>query len=156
MKNVISLAKFLSRYLNLTGKDLTKLKHEDVLYFFPELERTSFKYVRKHPVLLYVGQIVLVNDGRKTIPYKVPTLSVEDCQEIHNVSFVEDEKDDNDIDYNYIEMNNYSLRCLLRKKFNTALVRRCAKKELQKRGICLKKKYKRCEEKEKIRRDFND
>ncbi len=52
--------------------------------------------------------------------------------------------------YDYTKMSIYELKCLLRRKFNSYANRRNARKELERRGVVLTKKYSRCKEKRKI------
>ncbi len=78
MLNEIKLSKFLVRYCNLRGEDLTKIRHEDVKVLFPTLKRASFEELENNPKKLASGEILLVNDGRKVIPYYVPSLSKEE------------------------------------------------------------------------------
>jgi hypothetical protein len=82
MKNnvkVISLAKFLNKYVSLCGEDLKKLTHEDVQILFPYFKRSSFDKIYNNPTLVSSGKVVLVNDGKKTIPYYAPqTLYLDD------------------------------------------------------------------------------
>ena len=44
----ITLSKFLSRYMAVDGKALTKVSHTDVKTLFPSIQRTSFEYAEKH------------------------------------------------------------------------------------------------------------
>ena len=75
MQNEISLAKFLARYCNMAGKDLSRMTHDDVEVMLPELKRTSFELVEKKPELLAQGIVLLVNDGFRTIPYLAPLIT---------------------------------------------------------------------------------
>lgn len=68
----VTLSKFLSRFLAVDGMALTKLSHADVKMLFPMLKRASFEYVEKHPEEVMMGRIIMVNDGKKVIPYIVP------------------------------------------------------------------------------------
>ena len=73
-ENEISLAKFLTRYVYVTGKDLTKLTHDDIKELFPYLKRTSFEYIDLHPGCVECGEVALVNDGKNIIPYYIPKI----------------------------------------------------------------------------------
>ena len=148
MKNEISLSKFLSRYGYLTGKDLKNVTHEEVKELFPEFKRSSFKEIDKNPELLITGKIILVNDGRKTIPYYARIQEKEEYTIVERES-VEKRKIDDEI-YDYTSMSLYELRLLLRKRFNSVRNQNCARKEIEKRGIVLSKKYNRCKFKRKM------
>lgn len=144
----ISLAKFLSRFESLSGKDLKKVTHEDVKVLFPNLKRSTFESIKRNPKLIYTNQVVLVSDGRKVVPYYVPNEQI--CEE--ETEFVREEVEQRKIDdtvYDYTSMSIYELRCLLERKFNSYRNQVCARRELDKRGVVLHKKYKRSEEKRK-------
>ena len=68
----ITLSKFLSRYMAVDGKALTKVSHTDVKTLFPSIQRTSFEYAEKHQEDIMMGRILMVFDGKTTIPYIVP------------------------------------------------------------------------------------
>ena len=141
--NAINLSKFLSRYMHVEGSDLTKVTHQDVKVLFPNITRCSFDVIEDNPNLIYEGVVVLVNDGKTTIPYYVPYVEVDDNDYLE---FNREEDDTLEIDdtvYDYEDMSVYELRCLLRRKFNSFRNQSCARKELNKRGIVLKKKYNR-------------
>ncbi len=148
----ISLSKFLSRYANVTGYNLKKITHEEVKLLFPELVSTSFKELRSKmrenneekniSELFLSGKVILVTDGRHTIPYYTPTLSEEYEEEMQF------EREDCEIEvddrvYDYTSLNEYELRRLLRRKFNSYRNQVCARKELEVRGIEITKKYRR-------------
>ena len=139
----LSLSKFLSRYSYLKGADLIKVTHKEVAYLFPELRRSSFDEIKKNPELLFTGKVVIVNDGKKSIPYYVPQLSNDDidCLDFNREAIKEREIDDSV--YDYTNMSIYELRCLLERKFNSYRNQNCARRELNRRGIVLNKKYKR-------------
>ena len=150
MKNEISLSKFLSRYCYLTGEKLCKVTHEEVKQLFPQFKRSSFKEINEHPELLMTGKVILVNDGRKTIPYysqivenEYDNYQVLEREEAPKIK-IDDERHD------YSSMSLYELRLLLRKKFNSVRNQNCARREIKKRGIVLSKKYNRCEMKRKM------
>lgn len=142
MKQSISLAKFLSRYANLTGKDLKKVTHDEVKYIFPFLKRASFETVKDNPDLVKNGKVLLVDDGKKQIYYYVPEIKDIDEMEFNreeiDTRIVQDDKV-----YDYANMSIYELRCLLVRKFNSYRNQCCARHELNKRGIEITKKYKR-------------
>lgn len=139
----MSLSKFLSRYVNLKGVNLNKIKHDEVKYLFPFLKRATFEEVGNNKDLLYTGKVILVNDGKKTIPYYVPELTVDENKEylevereVVNTNLVDDKH------YDYSELSEYELRQLLRRKFSSSRNQREAKRELESRGINLKRKIK--------------
>ena len=141
-ENEISLAKFLVRYEFITNSSLNKITHEDVKVLFPNLKRCSFDSVRKNPYLVMSGQVVLVNDGRKTIPYYTPI--IEDLnQEIYTIDMQEAEEYAERSYYDFNSMSNYELKTVLENKQNARKNRMKAKQELEERGLILKKKYKR-------------
>lgn len=45
--------------------------------------------------------------------------------------------------YDYVNMSVYELRCLLVRKFNSTRNQYCARRELNRRGIPITRKYKR-------------
>ncbi len=141
--NFISLSKFLSRYACVEGKDLKKLTHEDVEVLFPNLKRTSFEVVLDNPELLYSGKVLMVYDGKSAIPYIVPNISKEDYTIMSVTREEEKVKPVDDTVYDYTSMSIYELRCLLVRKFNSNRNQVCARRELNKRGIEITKKYKR-------------
>ena len=143
--NAINLSKFLSRYAYVEGKDLTKVTHKEVKTLFPNLTRCSFDVIKENPNLIYEGVVVLVNDGKTTIPYYVPTLDFDEALYLEFNREEEDELEPDDTIYDYESMSVYELRCLLRRKFNSYRNQNCARKELNRRGIVLKKKYDRNE-----------
>jgi hypothetical protein len=157
MFNEINLAKFLSRYCNLTGKDLSKIKHDDVKVLFPTLKRASFDEIYDNPYLLATGEALLVNDGTKVIPYYVPPVSEEEPEDAKEFKMEGKKKEVvNYKKYDYTQMSIYELRCLLRKKFNSYFTQKKARCELQDRGVILSKKYCRCEEKRKLEEMKNE
>ncbi len=141
--NKITLSKFLSRYAYLQGSDLTKVTHEEVKKLFPTLKRCTYEEISLCPELVYDGNVVLVTDGKKTIPYYVPEL---ECSENEYLDFNREEIPSDEVDdniYDYSNMSVYELRCLLERKFNSYRNQCCARKELNKRKIVLRKKYDR-------------
>lgn len=143
----ITLAKFLSRSLNLKGEELSNITHEDVKVLFPALQRVSFEYAKKNNDLVETGKIMYVNDGKHTIPYLVPKMS-DKMEEFLEFDCKRDKKVEIDYEqYDYSAMSNYQLKCLLNLKFNSREASRKARKELNKRGVILTKKYQRCKEK---------
>ncbi len=141
--NFISLSKFLSRYACVEGKDLKKLTHEDVEVLFPQLKRTSFEIVFDNPDLLYSGKVLMVYDGKSAIPYIVPKMEIQDMDMMCVSREEEKVKPVDDKVYDYTSMSIYELRCLLVRKFNSTRNQVCARKELNKRGVEITKKYKR-------------
>ena len=136
----VTLSKFLSRFLMVDGMALTKVTHADVKMLFPTLKRSSFEYVEKHPEEVMMGRILMVNDGKKVIPYIVPEVRKIDITMMPK--FVE-EKRTGKRETDYTKMRVYELKSLLNLRFNTYKVSRSARNELENRGELLKKKYKR-------------
>lgn len=149
----ISLSKFLSRYVCLDGVDLSKVTHEQVKQLFPYLKRSSFEYVDKHPEDVRRGVIVMVSDKYHTIPYYVPTLS-EDLSKKQEFKMEFDEVvEKDDTHYDYASMSVYELRKLLNTKFNSYRNSREARRELERRGVVLTRKYNRSTDRKKIMED---
>lgn len=140
----ISLSKFLSRYAKVKGVDLNHLKHDDVKVLFPYLKRATFDEVKSNKELVFSGKILLVSDGKKTIPYYVPQLDIEEEME-----YTELKREDvtrfniDDNHYDYSQLSEYELRQLLRRKFSSARNQKEARRELESRGVELKKSNKR-------------
>ena len=148
MNQEISLSKFLSRYCYLKGEKLKKVTHEEVKELFPEFKRSSFKEINKHPELLMSGKVILVNDGKKTIPYY--SMQIKDYDEYKELVREEVKKIPiDDKDHDYASMSLYELRLLLRHRFSSIKNQCRARREINKRGIVLSKKYNRCEMKRK-------
>ncbi len=142
-ENIISLSKFLSRYYFIKGEKLKNLTHSEAKTLFPQLKHSSNEMIISNPSLLYMGKIVLVSDGRQIIPYETPTLEQKDYEELNFER--EDDKpfEKDDTVYDYAKMSVFELRCLLIRKFNSNRNQKCARHELNKRGVVLRKKYKR-------------
>ena len=155
-KNEMSLAKFLTRYEFITGSDLKNITHEDVKILFPELKRSSFEYVDKHKNELYSGDLVLVNDGHKVIPYYVPKDKDLDGEYTEVIIEKEEEPQIEYKYYNYSDMSIYELKSLLKEKFSSCKNRALAKRELVQRGVIHKEKYNRCKEKNLMLRRKKD
>lgn len=154
-ENEISLAKFLTRYVLLVGEDLKKLTHEDVKVIFPDLKRCTFEMIRQNPLLVYNGNVLLVNDGHKTIPYYVPKI-MDLSDDYTDFVMDEDEKENFKCkSYDYASMSNYELKLLLRNKFNSYKNRKNARKELEDRGIVMQKKHKK-EKRYRYKEDYNE
>ncbi len=150
-QNAISLAKFISRYLGVNGSGLNTLSHEDAKHLFPSLKRSTFAFVENHPLELYSGNVILVTDGKKTIPYYVPPIDKIVNNEI--VVDVEHKKRKKKTIPNYCDMKVYELKKLLNSRFNGRKVSRLVRCELEDRGVVLRKKYNR-EEFKKWREDY--
>ena len=138
----VTLSKFLSRFLAVDGMALTKLSHADVRVLFPMLKRASFEYVEKHPEDVMCGKILMVSDGKKTIPYIVPDSKISVIKRTYmpEIEVVVKEKK---ITYDYTSMKVYELKKLLNARFSTYKVSRSARNELENRGELVKRKYKR-------------
>lgn len=147
----ITLSKFLSRTLGLEGKDLKRITHLDVKELFPNLKRSTFKHVERCPEELKTGKIIMVSDGKSIVPYYVPRLKTRFEEQRVKIEFDEVEEIV-DKEYDYASMTIYELKQLLNRKFNTYKNSREARKELEKRGVVLTKKYNRNEVK-KIKED---
>lgn len=139
----ITLSKFLSRTLGLGGSDLKKITHIDAKILFPQLKRSSFEYVEKHPEAIKLGKILMVSDGKTVIPYYVPT--IERDLDFHEVVIEREEEKIKDELYDYTAMSIYELKQLLNTKFNSYRNSREARRELERRGVVLTKKYNRNE-----------
>ena len=136
----ISLAKFLSRYVLLSGVDLKKLTHEDVKVLFPDIRRCSIEKIRENPSLIYSREVILVYDGRHHIPYYPPEVLSSEITQVELDVVEEDKGLDNNVNYDYTSMSNYELKCVLKNKFNSYKNKRKAKYELENRGIILEKR----------------
>lgn len=158
MKKGMNLSKFLTRFCNITGKDLSQLHHEDVYWLFPNLKRATFKKIEENPELVATGQIIIVDDGKTLVPYYAPKILYDQLSE--PTEFVlKDKKTGSMVDYSkhdVIRMNEYELRLMLRKKFNSIANQRQARRELEDRGVVLSKKYNRTEEKRRVERIKNE
>ena len=141
---IISLSKFLSRYVNVCGVNLKKITHDEVKALFPFIKRSSFDEIKKHKELLITGKVLLVSDGRKTIPYYTPILDYEKDSESLYLEREEVPKLElNDAHYDYSKLSEFELRELLVRKYNSFRNQVNARHELEHRGISITKKYKR-------------
>lgn len=145
----MSLSKFLSRYVNVRGSALNKVTHSDVRILFPDLQTmplTEIKHSSKpdedNTKLVYSGDIVLVTDGREIVAYVAPELKCVEEDEMNFYGKKAEQKINNDIG-NCADLNEYELRLLLRRKFNSLTVQSAARRELRSRGVAITKKYKR-------------
>lgn len=147
--NSISLSKFLARFGALQGEVLSHITHEEVKVLFPQFTRTTFEYARNNKELVSTGKILMVDDGKKIIPYVLPELDYENSF-LLDVLRQEDEIREVDCgEYDYTSMSIYELKKLLDRKFNSTNNSRHAKRELESRGI-IKKKYNRNEFKREL------
>ena len=138
----ITLSKFLSRYMAVDGKALTKVSHADVKILFPSIQRTSFEYAEKHQEDIMMGRILIVFDGKTTIPYIVP--KEDEITDSRTTMPHKESKKEKRHHYDYSRMKIYELKQLLNARFNTYKVSRNARQELESRGVLVKKKkYKR-------------
>ena len=150
----ISLAKFLSRYENVYGVDLKRITHEEACVLFPELERARqsilktdkqiLEYIKAHREEILLGKIALVKYKKYIIPYYTPEIT----DDMREGNYFEREEVPFEIDdeiYDYEELNEYELRELLRRKYNSYRNQVCARRELNSRGISVTKKYRRSE-----------
>ncbi len=142
-QNAISLAKFISRYLGVCGSGIKRLSHEDAKHLFPNLRRSTFAFINSHPFELENGNIILVTDGKKTIPYFAPRF-IKSNIDAEILVDVERKKKKSKVT-DYANMNIYELKQLLNIKFNGRSTSRCARRELEDRGVVLNKKYNRQE-----------
>ena len=148
--NVITLAKFLTRYLGIVGEDIKNLTHEDIKFLFPNIKRATFAYIEKYPGAVNSGNVLLVNDGKKTIPYYAPTIIQDREVTIHEYKRQKEEKKRVT---DYTSMRIFELKELLNIRLNGYSTSRQARRELEDRGVVLRKKYNR-EEFKKWRRDY--
>lgn len=140
--NIITLAKFISRYLGVNGKNLKNLSHEDVKHLFPNLKRSTFAFIESHPSEVDSGNVILVTDGKKVIPYYLPLL---DRIGIDELVIEVSAKNQRKGIPNYSDMKIYELKKLLNIRLNGRSVSRQARRELEDRGVVLGKKYNRNE-----------
>lgn len=128
----ITLSKFLSRYVMLTGKGLKNVTHEDVKNLFPYLKRCSFEDAKQLKNVLYVF------DGKNTVPYIIPDENLS-C----DYANVESDKKNRTIQTKeFCDMTIQELLCLLNTKFNKHSTSKKARRELENRGYTLKRTYK--------------
>ena len=137
MNKCISLAKFLAVYYCFEGEGLKTLKHEDIKKHFPyicvcEDEDNLDK-------LIDSGKILLVDDGKKILPYYLKNLNdtkydiyLKKQKNINQSNCIKD----------FTEMNNFELLQLLNIRFNKRSISNKARKELNNRGKVLKRTYK--------------
>ncbi len=145
----IQLSKFLSRYYPVCGRDLREITHQEAQKLFSDLRtmdlydlNKSYAPGRRNLEKIYTGEIIIVNDGREIVAYYAPELSLE-LEDLTHVNREEEDVRINDEVYDYACLSEYRLRELLRRKFNSYRNQTCARRELQKRGIEITKKYKR-------------
>lgn len=150
MRKIMTITKFASRFLGICGENLKLLTHEDIKYLFPDTKRSSFEYIRKNPQELECGRVILVTDGKQIIPYYSPIIDL-DYQANNMECIKENKKGERCLDYT--KMKIYELKKLLNVRFNGYHVSRCARHELESRGVVLTKKYNRNEFK-KWRKDY--
>ena len=157
MLNEMKMAKFLARFCNVTGKDLYKVHHTDLKYYFPKLKRADelmdFDLLsdKQKIQLAATGQVIYVNDGRKTIPYITPEIEYTEFDEPVAFKYYGRFKV-----LDVTTMNVYELRQTLRRKFNSVTNQRLARRELEDRGIVLRKKYDRTKERREVERIKNE
>ena len=147
MNGQISLSKFLSRYLNLSGDGLGKITHDQVKILFPSIKECTEEEIEKNPGLLQSGDVLYVNDGKRTIAYHAPAIFDLDPDQTCEVT---SDVNPTHIDYRYYDytsMSIYELKMLLDRKFNCCRNSKKAKRELKKRGAILTRKYDRTSEK---------
>ena len=147
--NSIRLSKFLARFGSLQGEALSHITHDEVKVLFPQFVRTTFEYARNNKELVSTGKILMVDDGRKIIPYILPELDYENSFLLDVLRQEDDVKEIDYGEYDYTSMSIYELKKLLDRKFNSTNNSRHAKRELESRGL-IKKKYKR----EKIKKQL--
>ena len=147
----ISLSKYLSRFANVGGRQLNKLTHSDVQELFPnlrvipldELSRMLRSFNEDNDRSdIFTGRIILVDDGKSLLAYYGDIIDSING-EINYVYGQNNAIEINDTIPDCASLNEYSLRQLLRRKFNSSVVQYVARKELKKRGIPVTRKYKR-------------
>lgn len=139
-QTTITLAKFLSRYMNLTGIDIKKMTHEEVKELMPNIKRLPFDYVKKNMELVYRGEVLLVDDGNNIIPYETPEI-LETIVPKKRVYRYEKRKRKPRINIDFSCLSIFELKLLLKRKFNTSNHRKKAEIELNNRGVVLHKKF---------------
>lgn len=90
----ISMASFLKRYLGIYDEEILKMHptHKELAILFPNLKRSSFTYVLSSPELVYLGQIILVDDGNGNI---VPYIYDEQLKELSSYRAISQEQESN-------------------------------------------------------------
>ena len=134
---IITLSKFLSRYLMMSGDGLKKLSHKDIKVLFPNIKRCSFEDAK---ILYLEGKAVYVTDGKNIVPYIVPKQELENSE--YTQIYSAKQKQKNKRSKNYTDMSIDELLCLLNTKFNKQSTSRKAREELEDRGYTLKRTYK--------------
>ena len=111
MKSEISLAKFLSRYLNVTGEGLGKLTHDDVKVLFPNVTTCAYEDLKSG--MLCSGEVLLVNDGKRTTPYYTPPIFDLDPEEAVEIEMSQNSIQRDYSYHDYTSMSVYELKQLL-------------------------------------------
>lgn len=90
----ISMASFLKRYLGIFDEELLKMQptHKELAILCPHLKRSSFTYVLSSPELVYLGKIILVDDGNGNI---VPYIYDEQLKELSLYRSISQEQESN-------------------------------------------------------------
>ncbi len=132
----MSVGKFLSRYSNFDGADLSKARHSDILKMFPDIKVCSFEDLEENPKLLAHGKVILVTDGKEIIAYYAPEFCFDESDEMTEYS----KRTKNDIirangrkKIDYLSMTDSELRIFLNDKFQAKKHKRKARKELDRR-----------------------
>ena len=86
------MACFLKRYLGVIDEELLKMNptHKELAILCPQLKRSSFACILSSPELVYLGQIILVDDGNGNI---VPYIFDEQLKELSSYCMVEQEQE---------------------------------------------------------------
>ena len=73
----IDIQNFMKKYYGISHQNISRMTHDVVSAFFPELRRTSFIYAEKNPELVSRGGIVLVRDANNNVaPYMAPEVTL--------------------------------------------------------------------------------
>lgn len=159
---VMSVSKFVSKYFNLSGKDISKLTHVDLQHIFRLLEPKDWGQIpsyskcvtkdgsimindsifKKYINELMSGEAILIDDGHRIIAYKTPYV-LYDTQEPYTYSEQKTVVDDGYYDYSTMEESE--IRKHLVRTENSYRNQVEARKELKRRKIPVTKKYDRNE-----------
>ena len=159
---VMSASKFVSKYFNLSGKDVSRLTHVDLQHMFRLLEPKEWgqiasysKCVTKDGSIvindsifkgyineLMSGEAILIDDGHRIMAYKTPHV-LYDTQEPYAYKAEKIVLDDGY--YDYSSMEESEIRKHLVRTENSYRNQVEARKELKRRKIPVTKKYNRNE-----------
>lgn len=112
----ISIKDFFVSYCGINDSNLlnSKISHEEVSKLLPNLVRVSFDHVAKNLNLVYVGDIILVNDSYNNLaPYKKPLIN--EYEDINIVVTESKENKDEICIINFESLTDYELIVLTKK-----------------------------------------